>query len=241
MVEVSVVVPTTIEEDADIPVIEHLSESSFRDFEVIVRRDSGASKARNEGIKRASGEKIVFLDDDSRPIDGYLEAASKALDEHVAVAGRVIQPPDDPFADMDIPWYDQGTEPKLTTMVVGCNMAVRRGVLDEIGGFDETFNYGHEEYILAQRILDKYDIYYDPSMVVEHAYADSIPGFWRKEFRHGKADVLLWEAEDWALRKRFTQSMKMLLPAKGPVKTVGGIYRVAGRLFGLVMRRTSSR
>lgn len=237
MVELSVVVPTTIEDDAAVPVLRHLPNPGSLDleYEVIVRRDPGASTARNEGIERASGEKIVFLDDDSVPEERYLEAVSAALDERVAVTGRVVQPDDAPFSEMDVPWYDQGDEPKPTTMVAGCNMAVRRSVLEEVGGFNETFDHGHEETELAHRISERYDIVYDPSMVVEHPFAESVRGYWRKEFRHGKADVLWWTFDGWSRRKRVLQSLALLLPVRRPVRFVGSVVRFAGRLYAVTL------
>jgi glycosyltransferase involved in cell wall biosynthesis len=109
MVELSIIVPTT-KPESEIDCLRYLDAQEFDDYEVIIRSDPGASKARNEAIKRANAEKLVFLDDDSMPRPGHLQAASDALDEHDVVAGRVFQPDDAVITYKQLPWYDQGDE-----------------------------------------------------------------------------------------------------------------------------------
>lgn len=232
-VELSIVVPTLAGPDSDIEVLSALDDCDFKGYEVLLSRAKGASHARNVGIEKASSEKIVFLDDDSKPQGNYLAAASRALDEHDAVTGLVVQPEDAPFRDKDLPWYDQGDEVKQTSLVVGCNMAVRRDVLLNVGGFDERFHHGHEETELAARINEKYDIYYHPEMVVEHPFASSTWGYWKKSFRHGRADAQLWELRDEPWRSRLVQSVPASRPNAGPVEFVSRFFRRFGRIAGL--------
>ena len=237
MVELSVVVPTIAENEEEIEVLRHLDRCSCNDYEVLTRRDEGASKARNEGIKRANAEKIVFLDDDSMPREGFLEAASEALDEHEAVTGRVFQPEDAPFGHLDLPWYNQGEEPKRTTQVVGCNMAIRKGLLEEVGGFNERYYHGHEETELAERINRDHDIFYVPEMVVDHYFADSVRNYWRKAYRHGKADMLQWEGQDLSWRELLWRSLPIPVPSTDVVRMISGVVRRLGRIRGLIADR----
>lgn len=237
MVELSVVVPTIAEDEREIEVLRYLYRCDYDDYEVIIRQDPGASKARNEGIKRASADKIVFLDDDSMPREGFLKAASEALDEHEAVTGRVYQPEDAPFKDLDLPWYDQGEEPKRTTLVAGCNMAVRKGLLEEVGGFNEAYHHGHEETELAERICQHHQFHYIPDMVVDHYFADSIWNYWRKAYRHGKADVLQWRKEGLSWSDRLLLALPITHPNNDIVQMISTIIRRFGRIRGLVSNR----
>ncbi|WP_160132932.1 glycosyltransferase family 2 protein [Halococcus salsus] len=213
MVEISVIVPTTLPDDADVLSAARLASDDFEDYEVLIQREGGAAHARNVGIERARGDKLVFLDDDSIPCAGYLRVASVALDAYPAVAGRVFQPDDAPFADLDLPWYDQGDESKPTDMLPGCNMAIRREVLDEVGGFDaETFGWGHEESELAERIAEAYTIQYVPELVVEHTYVESFRHFLRKSYLLGRADVQWWRLDGksryWLVRQWFNTPIR---------------------------------
>jgi GT2 family glycosyltransferase len=183
MVEVSVVVPTLKprEEIACVPVFER---SEFTDYEIVVRSDSGASTARNAGIERASGDKLVFLDDDSYPCEGYLPEAARVLEEHAAVAGRIVHPFDDIFDEFTT-YYDYGTEPQSVTRLVSCNMAIRPEVFEVAGTFDEDFDWGHEDTEFSYRVNKAFDIHYDPDLLVRHCYAESALELWRKHFKLG--------------------------------------------------------
>ncbi|MDS0300289.1 glycosyltransferase [Halogeometricum sp. S1BR25-6] len=261
MVELSVVIPTIIENEEDIEAVQYLCRGSYDDYEVIVRRDTGASKARNEGIKRANADKIVFLDDDSMPREGYLEAASKALDEHDAVAGRVFQPDDSPFKYKDLPWpdefpfkykdmpwYDQGDEPKETEWLPGCNMAMTKELLEDVGGFDERIHHGHEETELAERICRDHSIHYHPEMVVDHSFADSVFEYWKKSHRHGKADVRRWEIKDTPRSKRVVQALLLDTVNRSvpklafwiAVEAIHHVVRFIGQIDGLLDNRSDS-
>jgi GT2 family glycosyltransferase len=240
MVELSIIIPT-IKPESEIDCLRYLEAQGFDDYEVVIRSDPGASKARNEAIKRANAEKLVFLDDDSMPRPGYLQAVSEALDEHDVVAGRVFQPDDAVITYKELPWYDQGDEGKYTDLVVGCNMAMRKSVIDAVGGFNETFFHGHEETELGRRIREEFDIWYEPSMVVEHYYAFSIRQYWEKSYRHGKADADWWVVDDVPLRNRIRKCVPLNVLRRRPVETVsrlvhkfGRVRRLTAQLLGLV-------
>jgi GT2 family glycosyltransferase len=238
MVAVSVIIPTTLPEGATIEPVERLARDDFDDYEVLVRREAGAAHARNVGIERARGEKLVFLDDDSIPCQGYLRTASVALDAYPAVAGRVRQPDDARFADLELPWYDQGEATKPTNMLPGCNMAIRREVLESVGGFDEeTFGWGHEESELAERIAQHYDIQYVPELLVEHTYVESLPDYVEKSYLLGRADVRWWRLDGKSLPWLLRQSLNSSIWGETRLETVRRIAQRAGWLVETVTGR----
>ena len=236
MVEISVIIPTTLPKDADVVSASRLARHDFDDYEVLIQRAGSAAHARNVGIENARGEKLVFLDDDSIPCDGYLRVASVALDAYPAVAGRVFQPDDAPFRDLDLPWYDQGERSKPTDMLPGCNMAIRKDVLDDVGGFDaETFGWGHEESELAERIARSYRIQYVPELVVEHTYVESFRHFLRKSYLLGRADVQWWRLDGkslpWLVRQWFNTPIRgktRLETARRVAQRVGWLAEIVG-------------
>ena len=107
----------------------------------------GLSAARNRGILVARGERIVFLDDDALPEDGWLVALAAALDEPgVLAAGGPI----DPLLSGDRPaWlesrylpylsaWDRGPAPHdlfYNELPRGTNMAFRREAFERFGSF----------------------------------------------------------------------------------------------------------
>lgn len=186
--ELSVVIVTLKDELAAIECYQHLATSDFDDYEVITRDEPGICAARNAGIKAAAADKIVFLDDDAAPCEGYLERVAERLDEYPIVTGRVQHTAADVLCD-NAAGYDQGDEPRHTDTLIGCNMAFRREVFETVGYFDERLKWGHDEGEFADRAVEHYDIFYDPELVVEHAYAESARDYWRKMWRFGPADV----------------------------------------------------
>ena len=116
--------------------------------------------ARNYAIERATGDILLFLDDDVELPAGFLEAHAAGFKDRPkigAIAGRVFdrmklseskQPPIEtlPPAAMDpgIAWYHidlvHTTQPQQVLTARGCNMSFRRSVFAEHGlRFDERF------------------------------------------------------------------------------------------------------
>lgn len=116
-------------------------------LEVVQLSEPGLARARNEGLARARGEVVVFVDDDTEFAPDFL---SRHLAAHGAgadlVAGRVI-PPDRAVAPKPV-WVDRllrfsggmsCDRPGPTNVVEGCNFSVGRRALAALGGFDEGF------------------------------------------------------------------------------------------------------
>lgn len=240
--ELSVVVPT-IRPRSEIEVIRHLDRCDFENYEVIVRDDVPVTRARNEGYRRASADKILFLDDDSRPREGYLEAASRALEDEAAVAGRTVHPRDDVFGGQLTSHYSFGDEPGYVDRFWGCNMGLRREALEAVGGWDETMGWGHEEKELAERVLEEYDIYYDPEMVVDHVYAESLRDYWRKSYRLEKGTPYFLRKRGASKRRILAVTLRDLVtpgnylgrsPSLSLARSGATVAGTAGRLVGLV-------
>lgn len=149
--------------------------------------------ARNYAVRRASGEIILFIDDDVQLPDGFLEAhARNYLDrpEVGAVAGRVFDrmkledsrnkliiedlPPE--AMDPGIAWYYidlvHTVKPQRVLTARGCNMSFRRELFTQHGlKFDERFRGSavreESDFCLHLRPTG-YQIWYDPSAHLVH-------------------------------------------------------------------------
>ena len=235
MPEISVIIPT-LDPDKDFG-WERKLEAADVEGEIIVYTEGSAAAARNKGIEEARGDKLVFLDDDSVPKGDYFDHVSELLDEYPAVAGRVCDT-GHPFTRGLSNQYDQGDHGHITETVVGCNMAIRSEVLEDVGGFDERLPYGHEEAELIDRVCESYTVWYSPDMVVEHPFAESVPDYLEKEYRHGKESILYYKIRDKSVPKRIVKSM--LIPtyyfestvSLSVISVVGQIVSNLGMLHG---------
>ena len=109
-------------------------------------------KARNKGWKAATGEIVLFLDDDVEIPFQSIEAHVNAYRKNISgVSGRVINSGEKipqeravetgraSFWLTDFLWQYWSQKTQIVQFPYGCNMSFRRKVLQEIGGFDEKF------------------------------------------------------------------------------------------------------
>jgi glycosyltransferase involved in cell wall biosynthesis len=132
---------------------------------------AGLSRARNAGARVAANDLLVYLDDDARPAPAWIESLRDAFcDPRVAIAGGPIYPlwpPERPAG-----WPAAGLESFFGGLslgdadfefpgraeVYGGNWAVRRAILDAVGGFDVRFGAGEggslggEEFMAATHV-----------------------------------------------------------------------------------------
>ena len=240
MPELSIIVPTLRPKD-EVESVARLEQHEFSDYEVLVQGEDSATKARNEGIRRANAEKLVFLDDDSLPVEGYLDLVADLLDREAVVTGKIIHPRNDVIKRFT-GHYDQGSEPRYVTRFWGCNAACRKEVFDDAGMWNEEITWGHEEKELAERILNHYPIYYDPELLVYHAYADSITDYWRKQYKLELQTPQLWEMDGVSASSQYFRTLQTVLnpmnyvgtSAKHTVVRSGAnLMRFAGRAVGM--------
>ena len=150
------------------------------------------SAARNAGIAVAAGNIIAFIDDDAVPEPTWLTYLTAPFaQENVAAAGGYVIGrngisyqwmarmvfPDGEATDIDpapvettILTGEQGRAIKTE----GTNMAVRRDVLHQLGGFDEAFAFFLDETDLNMRIAAMgLSTAIVPLALVHHGYAAS--------------------------------------------------------------------
>ena len=142
------------------------------------------SEKRNAGIRAARGEVVAFLDDDARPLPGWLEHALPHFSDPSvgAVGGPAVTPPEDPFAAKmsgrvyESPLVSGGARRRYIPTAVqdeddlpSCNLLVRASLLREIGGF-KSENWPGEDTVLCLEIVHRRGkrMVYDPAAVAAH-------------------------------------------------------------------------
>jgi GT2 family glycosyltransferase len=111
----------------------------------------GISNARNTGVAATSAPIIAFTDDDCRPRPGWVSAMLRVFDEDPEAAivfGRVHL-----SHSADVDGFAASFEPRRRVLQgriptpkggfgIGANFAIRRSVLERLGGFDALLGVG---------------------------------------------------------------------------------------------------
>lgn len=167
----------------------------------VLREDQpGLSRARNRGLNKASGDIIVFTDDDVLVESNWLdEIHSEFANPNLFMLGGRVLLARDSLQDVAIYTPDKRLEtafPSGGSLGMGANMAFRREVFDRIGMFDVrlgagTFFAGGEDIELFYRALKAgYKFVYAPNVSVHHDHDRETPEqACRLIYGYGKANA----------------------------------------------------
>ena len=173
--------------------IEGVFESGLINRIKLVRfEEANISAARNAGIGQSAGEIVAFIDDDAVPEPLWLDhLIATFADESVSAAGGFVigrngislqwkgrmvfsdgQAVDLPIEGMKPRVFDAEAGRAIKTE--GTNMAVRRDVLIDVGGFDAAFRFYLDETDLNMRLTaNGHRTAIVPLAQVHHGYAES--------------------------------------------------------------------
>lgn len=137
-------------------------------FIVVTQANAGLARARNAGIARASGERIIFIDDDVLPLPNFIEAHLRTGERHpnAIVRGGAIEVDD--LDDLPPPiWSIKNYSGNYFWTT---NVSVPLGTIRAIGGFDESFSeYGWEDIDVGLRLrASGVRAFFDPNALVYH-------------------------------------------------------------------------
>ena len=167
-------------------------------FRVISTENQGLSSARNTGMQAAAGEIIAYTDDDAPPDPHWLTflAWGFMTTGHAAIGGPNIAPPGGLIADC-VAHAPGGPvhvllSDRVAEHVPGCNLAVRRRCLEEIGGFDPRYRAAGDDVDVCWRLQERgWSIGFSPAAMVWHHRRSSVRAYWKQQQGYGRAEALL--------------------------------------------------
>ncbi len=231
MSSVSVIIPTYNRLDRLKHVVHGLEQQSYplRDFDVIIISDGstdgthaylhslatslrltvtvqanqGPAAARNHGVSQATGEFVLFIDDDVVPTPHLVAEHMRVHAEQsrdVVVLGPMLTPADFTM----LPWvrWEQDRlaeqyeamqlgkwQPTARQFYTGNASLARRHIL-ALGGFDETFRRAEDvelAYRLAQRDIE---FIFNPAAIGYHYAERSFRSWMETPYAYGRNDVI---------------------------------------------------
>jgi glycosyltransferase involved in cell wall biosynthesis len=154
----------------------------------------GKSKGLNSALETASGQIVAFTDDDCYPAPDFLSQVWSAFDDPLVgyIGGRIMlhDPADYPITinESVTPVTYPAKSFVCTGFIQGANMAFRRKVLLDIGGFDPLFGPGasfpaaEEIEAVSRASAMGWKGEYHPEVVVRHHHhrkAAEAAGLWK--------------------------------------------------------------
>ncbi len=159
----------------------------------------GLSVARNTGIAAATGEIIAYTDADCRADEDWLYylVADFQSGEFAAMGGPNLLPADDSaiaaavMASPGGPAHVMLTDRKAEH-IPGCNMAIRKAALEELGGFDPVFHKAGDDVDICWRLQQAgYQIGFSPAAFVWHHRRSTVRDYLRQQRGYGEAEAIL--------------------------------------------------
>lgn len=155
------------------------------------QKNAGPASARNRAWKNSTSEICIFTDGDCVPNSDWIEKLIEPFsDENVgAVAGtyRTVNTQSilARFIGLEIEW--KHSRYGKTIDVHGTyNLAVRKSVLEEIGGLDESYPVpSGEDWDMTYKISQKYKIAFVPDAIVGHYHPEKFWPYMKNQVRRG--------------------------------------------------------
>lgn len=163
---------------------------------------SGPSDSRNIGLNSSESEYILFLDSDVVVTKKFLMFLVKSIQRNgnIAICGGKLLLPNktidsagggltrlgigfDIGHKKDRNNYNQG---KDVFYIPSAAMLVKRKLNKELGGFDETYFYGHEDTDLCWRVnIAGFRVYYEPKAIAYHYKNQTIKNMMSSVYYYG--------------------------------------------------------
>jgi len=174
-------------------------------IEIIVVKGNQPSVQRNEAVKKARAPIIYFLDNDSIPDKLNFKRIIQFFKTHkdaAVIGGPSLSPASEKGFSYAVGialgsfWgtaqssarYSKKGKLRISSELelILCNMAIRKKIFIKAGMFNEKL-YPNEENELLNRIKKmKYEIWYDPNLVVFRSHRKTFTQFIKQIFTYGR-------------------------------------------------------
>jgi len=166
---------------------------------VIEQPNGGVSCARNRGAAAATGDIILFLDDDMFAQPDLVEQHARMyrLGADAVIGNTPLDPDSLPgfLSESIARWIDSEkvSSPLSPFDVFSGQLSVRRSVFEELGGFDPKFTdssaFANEDADLGVRLLERFTVRHNPAAISRQRFVVTERDFMARAPRAAAADL----------------------------------------------------
>ena len=173
-------------------------------IEILITEGNQPSRQRNEAVKKASGEILYFLDDDSLPACSNLKllVAHYKDDDVAGVGGPSVTPETDSFIQRSFgallcsPFGGGGIRNRYRrtgraretseSELILCNLSFRAGLYEKMGGLNEELYPNEENELMGRMQSGGMKLVYDPDIYVLRSQRKGLKAFARQMMNYGR-------------------------------------------------------
>ncbi|WP_174714085.1 exopolysaccharide biosynthesis glycosyltransferase EpsD [Candidatus Viridilinea mediisalina] len=179
----------------------------------IIQANQGPAAARNAGIACATGEIVLFIDDDELPVPSFLSEHMRIHQQQPAtvVLGPVLSPSDFKLS----PWVDweqemlmkqyrameQGLWKPTGRQFFSGNTSLPRSYLLAVGGFDARFRRAEDLELGYRLARTKIQFYFNPKAIAYHYAERSWQAWIAIPYSYGRNDIIFARAGETSINR----------------------------------------
>ena len=162
---------------------------------LLSQKNSGPAAARNNGADRATGQFLVFTDDDCAPATDWLTQIARQIKStpDALIGGKSINAiPENIFSETSQLLIDYLYDYFESTnrdgrFFTSNNLVVPANLFHKLGGFDSNFPLaaGEDRAFCERWTANGWQSVYLPDAKIYHFHTLTFAGFWRQHFNYG--------------------------------------------------------
>ncbi len=171
------------------------------DFIYLHEKGGSRGEGRNYGVKKSTGDYVAFTDGDDLVNPFWLKSIRESFKNGAdVVAGKTIYIGYGPWEKLErVELYYKGFDVTFPS----CNLAYRKSLFEEIGGFDSWFVTAEDIDLNIRAVNHGAKIVYNPNAMVYHRTRDSFYAFAKQAFwnGYGRKQLTLKHGSLWSKYK----------------------------------------